>query len=324
MTRHGLGLAAAIVILIPPGIAPAQPQEKRPTIAVFTKSSGNPVARSIRIGAETAARAEKVLVFNFIPTSADNTAQQTALAEEALRSKPDAVVFTPTDPKALAPIVAKFAAAGIPVINVNDRIPGAKVTAYVGSDDQAIARDTARALLKAMNGKGTVVILEGPPKVASSQARTRGFQEALKEFPGVKVLASQTGQYARKPAADAVNAMIRKFPQFDGVLAANDPMALGALDALGPNSRKALVVGINASRDAVDLIKSGMMVASGDFNGFIEGCVAAQIAIRAIRKQSAPTEAILRTIVVDKSNTAEYELPVEKRKCPPLEQAVGG
>jgi ribose transport system substrate-binding protein len=64
------------------------------------------------------------------------------------------------------------------------------------------------------------------------------------------------------------------------------------------------------------------MVASGDYNGFIEGCVAAQIAIRAIRKEPAPKEAILRTIVVDKSNAADYELPVEKRKCPPLEQAL--
>ena len=152
----------------------------------------------------------------------------------------------------------------------------------------------------------------------------RGFQEALKEFPQVKLLASQTGQYARKPAADVVNNWIRKFPQFDGILAANDPMALGALDALGPNNRKALVVGINASRDAIDLIKSGHMVATGDFNGFVEGCVAAQLAIRAIRKEPAPKEAILRTVVVDKSNFGPYELPVEKRKCPTLEQAVGG
>ena len=75
-------------------------------------------------------------------------------------------------------------------------------------------------------------------------------------------------------------------------------------------------------RDAIDLIKSGHMVASGDFNGFIEGCVAAQLAIRAIRKEPVPKEAILRTVVVDKSNFEPYELPVEKRTCPPLEQAV--
>ena len=102
----------------------------------------------------------------------------------------------------------------------------------------------------------------------------------------MKLLASQTANYARKPAADLMNDLIRKFPQIDGVLAANDPMALGALDALGPNRRKALVVGINASRDAADLIKSGQMVASGDYNGFVEGCVAAQLAIRILRKQA--------------------------------------
>ena len=148
----------------------------RRRIAVFTKSQGNPVARSIRIGAETAARAEKVVVFNFIPTSADNVPQQTALAEEALRSKPDAVVFTPTDPKALAPVMAKFTAAGIPVINVNDRLAGGNVAAYVGSDDRAIARATAQALLKAMKGTGTVVILEGPPKLAIEHAAGAGLQ----------------------------------------------------------------------------------------------------------------------------------------------------
>src|SRR5688572_16734817 len=183
MTRQSAACAAAIAILLPLGFGPAPADAQ--TIAVFTKSQGNPVARSIRIGAETAARAEKMLVFNFIPTSADNVPQQTALAEEALRSKPDAVVFTPTDPKALVSIVSKFAAAGIPVINVNDRLNGANVAAYVGSDDRAIARATAQTLLKAMKGTGTVVILEGPPKLASSTQRTQGFMDALKEFPNV-------------------------------------------------------------------------------------------------------------------------------------------
>lgn len=318
MTRFAAACAAAIAILLPFGQLPANAQ----TIAVFTKSQGNPVARSIRIGAETAARAEKMMVFNFIPTSADNVPQQTALAEEALRSKPDAVVFTPTDVKALVPMVSKFTAAGIPVVNVNDRLAGGNSAAYVGSDDQAIARATARALFKAMNGSGNVIILEGPANLASSVARTQGFKDALKEFPNVKLLTSQSANYARKPAADLTNNLLRKFPQIDGVLAANDPMALGALDALGPNRRSALVVGINASRDAADLIKSGAMVASGDYNGFVEGCVAAQLAIQLIRKQSVPKEAILRTVVVDKSNVEPYTLPIEKRTCPTVDAAV--
>ncbi len=319
MTRRGPIFAAAIALLLPLDFSPAQAQ----SLAVFTKSQGNPVARSIRIGAETFARGEKITVFNFIPTSAENVNQQTALAEEALKSKPDAVLFTPTDVKALVPVVAKFTAAGIPVINVNDRLVGGKVTAYVGSDDVAIARETARVLLKAMGGKGAVVILEGPKTAPSSALRVRGFNEALKEFPGVKVLATINGNYARKSAAEGMTALIRKHKEIDGIIAANDPMAAGALDALGPAGRKALVVGINAGPDSIDLIKSGAMLASGDYNGFAEGCVAAALAVRAARKQEVPKELILKTVVVDKSNIGPYEMPVTKRKCPTVEE-VGG
>jgi ribose transport system substrate-binding protein len=319
MTRYAAAVVVAIAILPPLGAQPVEAQ----TLAVFTKSQGNPVARSIRLGVEKFARGEKVMVFNFIPTSADNVAQQTALVEEAVRSKPDAVVFTPTDAKALVPAVAKLAAAKIPIINVNDRLAGGNVTAFVGTDDQALARQTARVLLKAMGGAGNVVILEGTPKSPSAMARTRGFNEALKEFPKVTLLASQAANYARKSAVDVMNGLVRKHPQIDGVLAANDPMAVGALDALGAVKRKALVVGINAGRDVIDLIKSGVMLASGDYNGFAEGCVAAALAIRALRKEAVPRELIVRTVVVDKSNLGPYEIPIEQRNCPTVEAAMG-
>src|SRR5262245_14911007 len=107
MPRHAAALAIAIAILILPCAAPADAQ----TLAVFTKSQGNPVARSIRLGAEKFARGEKIVVFNFIPLSGENAAQQAALVDEAVKSKPDAVVFTPVDAK--AQVVAKFAAANI-------------------------------------------------------------------------------------------------------------------------------------------------------------------------------------------------------------------
>jgi ribose transport system substrate-binding protein len=308
---------AAIALLLPLYPVPANAQ----TLAVFTKSQGNPVARSIRIGAEKFARGEKVTVFNFIPTSADNVLQQTSLVAEALDAKPDAVVFTPTDVKALGPVVAKFAGAGIPVINVNDRIAGSTLP-FVGTDDAALARATARVLLKAMNGAGTVVILEGPPTTPSAAARTRGFNEALKEFPQVKLLASQNGNYARKSALEVMTGLVRKHAQIDGVLAANDPMALGALDALGAAKRTAKVVGINASREAIDLIKSGAIIASGDYNGFAEGCVAAALALRAARMQAVPKEVMLRTVVVDTSNAAPYEQPIEQRNCPTVEEVT--
>jgi len=61
-------------------------------------------------------------------------------------------------------------------------------------------------------------------------------------------------------------------------------------------------VGINASKEAIDFIKAGDMLASGDYNGLIEGCLGAEIAIRTLRKQPVPKEVMAKTAVVDKNN----------------------
>jgi len=128
--------------------------------------------------------------------------------------------------------------------------------------------------------------------------------------------------YARPAAADLLKAMLKVNPppQVDGILAANDAMAFGALEAFKEAKKKPpLIVGINASKEAVDFIKAGDMLASGDYNGLIEGCLGAEIAIRTLRKQPVPKEVLAKTSVVDKNNYQAYETPVERRPCPTLE-----
>ena len=229
MKYHGAWFAAAITGLIPVGSLPAGAE----TIAVFTKSAGNPISRAVRAGAEAVAKAHGVTVFQYIPTSPDNVAQQTALVDEALGAKRDAIVFTPVDVKAMVPAVQKINAANIPLVNVSDRLTGGSAVAFIGTDDYSIALETARTLLKAMGGKGNVLVLEGPETIPTAAARLRGFKDALKEFPDVKVVLSKNGMYARPAAADLLKAMLKVNPppQIDGVLAANDAMALGVIEA---------------------------------------------------------------------------------------------
>src|SRR5438552_4035089 len=81
-------------------------------------------------------------------------------------------------------------------------------------------------------GKGNVIVLDGPETVPTAVARARAFKDALKEFPEVKVLLAKNAMYARPAASDLLKAMLKANPnqQVDGVLAANDAMALGALE----------------------------------------------------------------------------------------------
>ena len=312
-----VGLTAALVAL-----SSSAALAEGESIAVFTKNLTNPYFQAVRVGTETAAKKLGVNVIQYVPTKPDSIPEQLSQVEDVIVKKPNAIVFIPVDYKALVPAVEKINAAKIPVTNITDRSAAGDFVAFVGADDYSIGLAVGNRLLGAMGGKGNVIILEGVKGSLTSTNRVRGFNDALKEYPNVKLLASQPGNFQRLNALQVVENLMQSFPQIDGVLAANDPMAVGAIEALEAANRKALVIGINGSKEAVDLIKSGKLLASGDFNGFIQGCIGTEIAVRNLRKQSTPKEVMLKPIVVDKTNYAPYEIPVEQRTCPTLEQAL--
>lgn len=316
MMRH----AACLTIVVFAALHANAPVRAE-TIATFTRNPANPILRGVRIGSEIAARSAGAEIVHYIPRG-ESEAEQLGLIDEVIRNKPDAVVLAPFDPMAMVPAVDKLNAAGIPVTNVNERLAGGKIVAYVGTDDYQLALTTARYLIGAMGKKGNVVILEGPDNLPTSIARVKAYNDVLKEYPDVKLLASKSANYARTPAKEAVRSFLRLYPQIDGVLAANDPMAIGAVEALQAAKRKALVVGINASREIIDLVKSGDILGSGDYNGFVQGCLATNIAISNLRKQPTPQEIDLKAVVMDKSNYQDYEVPMQHRNCPSLDSVT--
>jgi ribose transport system substrate-binding protein len=303
--------------------AMALPQGVRAeSIAVFTKNTTNPFSKAIRLGGDFAAKKLSVSVSHYVPTTPDNAVEQTRLVDDAIAKKPDLIVFDPVENQKMVPAIEKMNAAEIPVIEITDRAEGGKFVSAVLPDDYQLGLATARRLLKALDGKGNVVILEGIPTTTSSVDRVKGFNDAIKEFPAVKLLASKSGSYQRKPAQDLMEGWIRQFPQIDGVLAANDSMAAAAVDILEKRSRKAIVVGINGSKEAIDLIKADKMLATGEFNGFVIGCLAVEVAARSLRKQAVPKEVLLKPVVYDKANYQQYEARAEMRECPSVEEEL--
>jgi ribose transport system substrate-binding protein len=313
-------LSSVLVALAAAGFLPVCAEAQ--TIALFTKNNTNPFSQAIRVGSNAAAVALGVKVVHYVPTTPDNVAEQAKLVEDAIRNTPDAIVFDPVDNEKLVSAIEKINAANIPVVEVTDRSTGGKFVSRVLPDDYQIALAVARRLLKEMGGKGGVVILEGIAGNVTNTERLRGFNDAIKEAAGVKLLASKTGNYQRKPAQDVMEGWIKTYPQIDGVLAANDSMAAAVADTLEKRGRKALIVGINGSKEAIELIKAGRMLATGEFNGFVLGCLSTEIAARNLKKQTVPQELVLKPAVYDKVNFEKYEQRVEMKKCPTLEEVA--
>jgi ribose transport system substrate-binding protein len=318
MNRPAAGIAFVLALSVV-----GQPRAQAETIAVFTKSQNSPIFAALRAGAGVAARNLGVQVIHYVPSTPDNVAEQNELVDDAIKDKPDAIVFVPVDFAEAGSAVAKINAAHIPLVNVNERLNSGTIVGYVGTDDVALARETGRYLIKAMASKGNVVILDGPDSNLTAQGRGRGFRDVIKEFPDVKLLAGKSANYARSQGKQVTSDLLRSFAQIDGILAANDPMAIGAADALQAAGRKALVVGINASREVMDLIKSGEVIGSGDYDTFVQGCLGLEMAVRNLRKEATPLAVMLEPAVIDKTNYAPFDQPYEKRECPTLASVAG-
>lgn len=308
--------AAALAALLGASIAHAEGGE---TIAVFTKNQTNPFFQAVRLGADSAGKQMNVKVTHYVPTKPDSIPEQMSQVEDVVVKKPDAIVFTPVDYKAMVPAVQRINAANIPVVNVTDRSSGGKFVAFVGASDYKLGLETGKYLFKTMQGKGSVVVLEGVKGSLTNTDRVRGFNDAAKQFPGIEVLASQPANYQRLQALQVMENLMQSHPKIDAVFAANDAMGAGAIEALEGANRKALVVGINGTKEAIDAIKAGKMLASGDYNGFMQGCVAVMTAARQLRKQPVEKEVLFAPTVIDKSNYKDWDTPVESRTCPAWE-----
>lgn len=292
------------------------------TIAVFTKNQTNPYFQTVRVGSDAAAKALGAKTLHYIPTKPDSIPEQLSQIEDVIVKKPSAIVFIPVDYKAMVPGVEEINKAKIPVVNVTDRSEGGRFVAFVGADDYSLGLETARYLLKAIGGKGNVVILEGVKGSLTNVDRVRGFYDALKENPNAKVVAAQPANYQRLQALQVMENLMQSNSQIDGVLAANDAMAIGAIEALDGANRKAQVIGVNGTKEAVDAIKAGKLLASGDYNGFVQGCVGTMIAIRSLRGEPVINEIVLKPTVISKENYQPYDVPLETRKCPSWDEAV--
>jgi ribose transport system substrate-binding protein len=291
------------------------------TLAVFTKNRVNPAYAAARLAADRVAAEAGARTLHFVPQTPDDVGQQKALVGEALAAVPDAVVFVPVDDRQMVPDLARFAAAGIPVVTCINRMEG-KVVSFVGSDDVAVGHTAARALIAALGGSGRIVAIEGTPVAPTSRDRTVGLKKALAETPAIRLMGSGVGYFQQAPAREEMARLLAEHAEIEGVWTSNDVMAFGALEALAAAGRTAKVVGVNGLPEAIDNIERGTMQASVDFSAFNIAGIAAQAALRHLRGELVPASIMVPAALIDRTNFQRWKVPFALRPTPVWEEIV--
>ncbi|MVA12215.1 substrate-binding domain-containing protein [Agrobacterium vitis] len=252
-----------------------------------------------------AAKADPDVEINF--TDANNDAsKQLDQIDNLIAQKVDAIVVVPVDFEGIVPGVEKANEAGIPIIALGIQSAGGKYT-FVGSKNIDAGVMQGEFMKANLPKDAKILYLQGTPGLYHSQERLKGFQDALQR-PDVTTLATLTGNYDRAEGMKVTEDWIQSFPQFDAIIAANDQMALGALQALQAADRLkgVMISGVDGTPDAVNAIKAGEMAQSVFQNAEGQAKAAFEVVQMIKKGEAAPAEKLVPFESITKENVDKY------------------
>jgi ribose transport system substrate-binding protein len=240
----------------------------------------------------------------------DDVANQASQIDTLINQGVDAIIIVPAQADSLRPQLEDAKAAGIPVLTVNTTLEFTDlITSSVLPDDVAAGSQQMQQMADALGGKGNIVVLQGPLGSSPELNRTKGIMNVLEEYPDINVLAIDTANWARDQAANLMANWITSFgDQIDGVVAENDDMALGAIQAMKEAGIDPLlpVVGIDGIEDGIRAVQAGEMIGSSLQHGRVQ--LAAGLAVAQRVACGEPVESNYDYIMppIDASNVDSY------------------
>lgn len=266
-----LGILVVILLVSTFGCKRKEATKK---IGFIVTTLGNPFfVNMIEAAEEEVAKHENIKLLIHAPEreTGGDIERQIQIMENLIAQKVDIICVVPADSKGIISAIRKANEAKIPVLNIDNKIDrdlaserGVYVAGFIGSDNYSGGKIAAEYIVKRLNSTGEVAILEGVSGTDAARDRKAGFIDYVKDYPGVKIVASQPADWSREKGLNVFQNISQANPEVQALFACNDEMALGAVQAIKSEKKEGriIVVGFDAIDDALEAIKNGTMDAT--------------------------------------------------------------
>jgi ribose transport system substrate-binding protein len=237
----------------------------------------------------------------------NDPATQTGIVDDFIAKGINVLIINAVEKAALAPAVKRAEAAGIKVIAV-DRTVNAPVLTTIKANDFDLGVAAGKDLATRLNGKGNVVEIQGSPSASPTIDRHKGFMQALKAYPGIKVITSQNANYDQSQGLKVMEDVLQRFPngKIDALFTHADIMTLGAIQAIKNAGREneIKVISIDGQQAAFDDISKGTINSTTVYPVIAPMNILA--AAKALAGEKLPSFIKLDSPVVTKENVSKY------------------
>lgn len=294
-------------------------------IAALMKTTSNPYWGAMKQGIDAGAKEANVnITVQSVATEQDTEAQLNTCLN-MLQAKPDALLAAAINSVNLLPCLKQANQEGIPVVDLDGNLDpavlqknGVSIAFSISSDNHRAGMKAADYMAEQLGGaqaSGNVLVIEGLAGNVTGQARVDGFSQRLKEVaPNLKIVASLPGDWDRLKAANITNDTLQAHPDLKGIYAANDTMALGAVETVyaAGKGEQVVVVGTDGNSDAVKSIQAGRLNASVAQLPYLLGLRAVKFVTFVLQGAELASPQYIPTLVIDKkvldAGTSQYPL----------------
>jgi ribose transport system substrate-binding protein len=266
----------------------------------------NPFFISVKNGAQE--QAGKLGIKLTVQNANNSDATALNLATTAVSKQVGALIIDPVSTQSATSAVTQANSAKIPVLGF-DRMPGGgHLASFIGYDPVKAGRNAADALAKSLHGKGQIVEIQGILGTNVAQDRSKGFEQEIAKYPGIRMVAKQSANFDRSTALDTMTNILQAHPGINGVYAANDEMAMGVLAALKSRglAGKVQLVGNDGISDALQAIASGQMYATNAESPYALGQKVAALTGNVLAGKAVAANQKLEGRLVTKANVKAY------------------
>ncbi|MBX3585884.1 MAG: ABC transporter substrate-binding protein [Ramlibacter sp.] len=248
-----------------------------------------------------------------VKTAGSAAEQANQVQDMYTANKIDTLVILPFESAPLTQPVAQLKSKGVFVTVVDRGLTDAKAQdAYVAGDNPGFGKVSAEYMVKAMGGKGDIVILRGIPTVIDNQ-RVDAFNAVMKANPGIKVLDAKHGNWNRDDSFKVMQDYLTRFKHIDAVWASDDDMAVGAQKAIEQAKRTdiKLVLGGAGSKDYIKKVMDGDKIVTADVTyspSMIADAMKLTAAAR-VKGEKMPATTIIPSVLITKENAKQYYVP---------------
>ena len=235
-----------------------------------------------------------------------NANTQIQQIQSMIDAKLDAIIVDAGSATALDRVIADACSKGIAVTNFDSLVDTKDLTTKIDTDQAEWGKLAAEWLVKQLNGKGNILVLNGPAGVSVSDDRRKGAEPVFKANPDIKILAETNTPYNAAPAQEAVTNLLFSNPQIDGVWSQGGALSAGAVTAFEKQGRKLVPITGENYRPFLEMWKQKKLTAWATQQPNWLAAFAVYAAVKGLQGDDIPAYIDVPLPIIDEANLDSY------------------